>query len=133
MTEFGSLVGVWRQPITHAPLLHLVLIVCTLIYGHCNETELVSYFYCVSSSLIEINMFDARRKKIVVGSYQVTVLSDEIEKDITGYDRVNGLDERRPWRNIKGLSQEICWLVWIDVGLNMNRFWFLSFKEAPSI
>jgi hypothetical protein len=69
---------------------------------------------CPASSLIEIKMFDARRKKIVVGSYQVTVLSDEIEKDITGYDRVNGLDERRPWWDIKGLSHEIFWLVWID-------------------
>jgi hypothetical protein len=54
-------------------------------------------------------MFDARRKKIVVGSCQVTVLSDifEIEKDINGFDRVNGLDERRPWWDIKGLSHEI--------------------------
>jgi hypothetical protein len=38
---------------------------------------------------------------------------------------------------LKGLSHEIFgpvfWLVWIDLGLNVNRFWFLSFKEAPSI
>jgi hypothetical protein len=38
---------------------------------------------------------------------------------------------------LKGLSHEIFravfWPVWIDLGLDMNRFWFLSFKEAPSI
>jgi hypothetical protein len=36
---------------------------------------------------------------------------------------------------LKGLSHEIFgpvfWLVWTDLGLNMNRFWFLSFEEAP--
>jgi hypothetical protein len=38
---------------------------------------------------------------------------------------------------LKGLSFEIfepvCWPVWIHLGLNKNRFWFLNFKEAPSI
>jgi hypothetical protein len=38
---------------------------------------------------------------------------------------------------LDGLSHEIFGPVflpvWIVLGLNMNRFWFLSFKEAPSI
>jgi hypothetical protein len=38
---------------------------------------------------------------------------------------------------LKGLSHEIFgpvyWPVWIHIGLNKNRFWFLNFKEAPSI
>ncbi len=38
---------------------------------------------------------------------------------------------------LNGLSHEIFgpvfWPVWLDLGLNMNRFWFLSFNEAPSI
>ncbi len=38
---------------------------------------------------------------------------------------------------LKGLSHEISgpvfWPVWMHLGLNRNRFWFLSFKEAPSI
>jgi hypothetical protein len=38
---------------------------------------------------------------------------------------------------LKGLSFEIfepvCWPVWLHLGLNKNRFWFLNFKEAPSI
>jgi hypothetical protein len=39
--------------------------------------------------------------------------------------------------SLKGLSHEIFtgyfWLEWIYLGLNGNRFWFLSFKEIPSI
>ncbi len=39
--------------------------------------------------------------------------------------------------NLKGLSHEIFgplyWPVWMHIGLNKNRFWFLNFKEAPSI
>jgi hypothetical protein len=27
----------------------------------------------------------------------------------------------------------VFWPVWTDLGLNMNHFWFLSFKEAPLI
>ncbi len=38
---------------------------------------------------------------------------------------------------LKGLSHEIFgpvyWPVWMHLGLNMNRFWFLDFEEAPSI
>jgi hypothetical protein len=38
---------------------------------------------------------------------------------------------------LKGLSHEIFgpvyWPVWMHIGLNKNRFWFLNFKEAPSI
>jgi hypothetical protein len=38
---------------------------------------------------------------------------------------------------LKGLSHEIFepvyWPVWMHLGLNKNRFWFLNFKEAPSI
>jgi hypothetical protein len=38
---------------------------------------------------------------------------------------------------LKGLSHEIFgpvyWPVWMHLGLNKNRFWFLTFKEAPSI
>jgi hypothetical protein len=38
---------------------------------------------------------------------------------------------------LKGLSQEIFWPVfwpvWMHLGLNRKLFWFLSFKEAPSI
>ncbi len=38
---------------------------------------------------------------------------------------------------LKGLSHEIFgpvfWPVWMYIGLNKNRFWFLNFKEAPSI
>jgi hypothetical protein len=38
---------------------------------------------------------------------------------------------------LKGLSHEIFepvyWPIWIHLGLNENRFWFLNFKEAPSI
>jgi hypothetical protein len=44
---------------------------------------------------------------------------------------------REGWRDLKGLSHEIfrpvCWPVWMLLGLNKNRFWFLNFKEAPSI
>jgi hypothetical protein len=40
-------------------------------------------------------------------------------------------------KDFKGLSYEIFgpvyWPVWIHLGLNKNRFWFLKFKEAPSI
>jgi hypothetical protein len=39
--------------------------------------------------------------------------------------------------SLKGLSHEIFgpvyWPVWMHLGLNKNRFWFLNFKEAPSI
>ncbi len=39
--------------------------------------------------------------------------------------------------NLKGLSHEIFgpvyWPVWMHLGLNENRFWFLNFEEAPSI
>jgi hypothetical protein len=46
-----------------------------------------------------------------------------------------------PWSEdallLKGLSHEIfgpvCWPVWMHLGLNKNRFWFLNFIEAPSI
>jgi hypothetical protein len=38
---------------------------------------------------------------------------------------------------LKGLSHEIFgpvyWPVWIHKGLNKSHFWFLNFKEAPSI
>jgi hypothetical protein len=38
---------------------------------------------------------------------------------------------------LKGLSHEIFgpvyWTVWMHLGLNKIRFWFLNFKEAPSI
>jgi hypothetical protein len=38
---------------------------------------------------------------------------------------------------LKGLSHEIFgpvyWSVLIHIGLTKNRFWFLNFKEAPSI
>ncbi len=38
---------------------------------------------------------------------------------------------------LKGLSHEIFgpvfWPVWIELGLNMNHFWFLIFKEDPLI
>jgi hypothetical protein len=38
---------------------------------------------------------------------------------------------------LKGLSHEISgpvyWPVWMHIGLNKNSFWFLNFKEAPSI
>ncbi len=40
---------------------------------------------------------------------------------------------------LKGLSHEIFrpvffyWPVWMHLGLNKNLFWFLNFKEAPSI
>jgi hypothetical protein len=37
---------------------------------------------------------------------------------------------------LKGLSHEILgpvyWSVWMHLGLNKNRFWFLNFEEAPS-
>ncbi len=40
-------------------------------------------------------------------------------------------------RPLRGLLHEIFgpvfWTVWIDLGLNRNRFWLLSFKEAPLI
>ncbi len=38
--------------------------------------------------------------------------------------------------NLKGLSHEIrpvFWPVWMHLGLNVNRLWFLTFFEAPSI
>jgi hypothetical protein len=39
--------------------------------------------------------------------------------------------------SLKGLSHEVFgpvfWPVWMQIGLNKNRFWFLNFKEAPSI
>jgi hypothetical protein len=38
---------------------------------------------------------------------------------------------------LKGLSHEIFepvyWPVWMHLGLNKNRVWFLNFKGAPSI
>jgi hypothetical protein len=38
---------------------------------------------------------------------------------------------------LKGLSHQIFgpvyWPVWMHLGLNKNRFWFLNFKGAPSI
>jgi hypothetical protein len=38
---------------------------------------------------------------------------------------------------LKGLSHEVYrpvyWPVWMHLGLNKNRFWFLNFKGAPSI
>jgi hypothetical protein len=38
---------------------------------------------------------------------------------------------------LKGLSHEIFgpvyWPVWMHLGLNKNRFWFLNFEEAPLI
>ncbi len=38
---------------------------------------------------------------------------------------------------LKGLWHEIFgpvyWPVWMHIGLNKNRFWFLNFKGAPSI
>jgi hypothetical protein len=38
---------------------------------------------------------------------------------------------------LRGLSHEIFgpvyWPVWMHLGLNKNRFWFLNFKGAPSI
>jgi hypothetical protein len=38
---------------------------------------------------------------------------------------------------LKGLSHEIFgpvyWPVWIHLGLNKNRFWFINFKEALSV
>jgi hypothetical protein len=40
-------------------------------------------------------------------------------------------------KTLKGLSHEIFgpvyWPVWMHLGLNKNRFWFLNFKGAPSI
>jgi hypothetical protein len=39
--------------------------------------------------------------------------------------------------SLKGLSHEIFgpvyWPVWMHLGLNKNRFWFLNFEEAPPI
>jgi hypothetical protein len=37
---------------------------------------------------------------------------------------------------LRGLSHEIFTFFWLELiylGLNGNRFWFLSFKEMPSI
>ncbi len=35
---------------------------------------------------------------------------------------------------LKGLIfGPVYWPVWIHLGLNKNRFWFLNFEEAPSI
>jgi hypothetical protein len=38
---------------------------------------------------------------------------------------------------LTGLSHEILepvfWPVWMYLGLNMNRLWFLNFNEAPLI
>ncbi len=49
----------------------------------------------------------------------------------------NRYEKSRDTVPLKGLSHEIFgpvfWPVWVDLGLNMNRFWFLSFKEASSI
>jgi hypothetical protein len=40
-------------------------------------------------------------------------------------------------RSLKGLSHEnfrpVFWPVWIYLGLNGNRFWFLNFKEGSLI
>jgi hypothetical protein len=40
-------------------------------------------------------------------------------------------------RNLKGLSHEIFglvfWAVWIYLGLNVNRLWFLNLNDAPLI
>jgi hypothetical protein len=50
---------------------------------------------------------------------------------------LRGSAEDKVGRFLKGLSHEIFrpvfWPVWIEIGLNMNPFWFLSFKEAPFI
>ncbi len=39
--------------------------------------------------------------------------------------------------DLKGLSHEIFgsvyWPVWMHLGLNKHRFWFLNVKEAPLI
>ncbi len=38
---------------------------------------------------------------------------------------------------LKGLSHEIFgpvfWAIWIYLGLNVNRLWFLNFNDAPLI
>jgi hypothetical protein len=40
-------------------------------------------------------------------------------------------------KGLKGLLHKIFkpvyWPVWMQLGLNKNRFWFLNFEEAPSI
>ncbi len=48
--------------------------------------------------------------------------------------------EKQSWKKrteLKGLSHEIFgpvyWPVWMHLGLNKNRFWFLNFEGAPSI
>ncbi len=47
------------------------------------------------------------------------------------------ISETSNYIRLKGLSHEIfghvCWPVWMHLGLNKNRLWFLNFKEAPSI
>jgi hypothetical protein len=39
--------------------------------------------------------------------------------------------------SLKGLSHEIFgpvfWAVWMYLGLNVNRLWFLNFNDAPLI
>jgi hypothetical protein len=38
---------------------------------------------------------------------------------------------------LKGLSHEILgpvfWAVWMNLGLNVNRIWFINFNDAPLI
>ncbi len=64
---------------------------------------------------------------------QTTLPTHPYKKTIELFTSVNS-PARFP---LKGLSQEIfgpvCWPVWMHLGLNKNRFWFLNFKEAPSI
>jgi hypothetical protein len=61
------------------------------------------------------------------------------QEDCTLYNTlcVYNASTKRGTDFLKGLSLEIFgpghWPVWMHLGLNKNRFWFINFKEAPSI